>query len=71
MRSNVNVSETVEITEINLLFAKAELSHVIDPAAIARAITHINEALEELHNLQRAVTNEESRLQTVDGRGGF
>ncbi|MBB4200854.1 hypothetical protein CCR94_16090 [Rhodoblastus sphagnicola] len=42
-------NEFVQLIEINLLFAKAELAGTnSDPSALLRALRHINEALRDI-----------------------
>lgn len=63
----MNVSQLAEVVEINLFFAKSELCQMSDPSAPARALRHIEEALQELRDIQRATKQHKNEPETVSG----
>ncbi|MBB4201089.1 hypothetical protein GGD83_004920 [Rhodoblastus sphagnicola] len=54
---------SINVAEINIFFAKYELTKMVDPCAVARALFHIEEALRELQNMQRE--NEKKIAETA------
>jgi hypothetical protein len=57
----------MEVIEVSLFYAKAELCQMNDPSAPARALRHIEEALKELHHVQRPTKQRPRVLKAANG----